>query len=105
MERSRADSLHESWLYGYLVQMKATIEFDDGLYRRLKIEAARRGRTVRDLVQEGVRAILDRPAAPEPEHDGDEPEWFGSLREFAPNAEGVHEMDAIRRSIAAGRKR
>jgi plasmid stability protein len=85
--------------------MKATIEFDDGLYRRLKIEAARRGRTVRDLVQEGVRAILDRPEVAEAESEGGDPAWFGSLRDYASNAAGSHELDAIRRSIAAGRKR
>lgn len=39
--------------------MKATIDFDDQLYRRLKIEVARRGRTVRELVAEGVRYVLD----------------------------------------------
>ena len=39
--------------------MKATIDFDDALYRRLKIEAARCGRTVRELVAEGVRQVLD----------------------------------------------
>ena len=39
--------------------MKATIDFDDALYRRLKVEAARRGRTVRELVAEGVRYVLD----------------------------------------------
>lgn len=37
--------------------MKATIDFDDARYRRLKIEAARRGRTVRELVAEGVRVV------------------------------------------------
>jgi plasmid stability protein len=30
--------------------MNVTIDVDDNLYRRLKIEAARRGRTVRELV-------------------------------------------------------
>ncbi len=50
--------------------MKATIEFDDTRYRRLKIEAARRGRTVRELVADGVRHVLDAPAdAPRPGED------------------------------------
>lgn len=39
---------------GYIASMKATIDFDGQLYRRLKVEAARRGRTVRELVAEGV---------------------------------------------------
>jgi plasmid stability protein len=91
------------WLFSC---MKATIEFDDRLYRRLKIEAARRGRTIRDLVQEGVRAILDQPPAPAPDGDAGagEPEWFGSLRAFARHAEGAHDLEAIRRSIAEGRE-
>jgi predicted nucleic acid-binding protein len=50
--------------------MKATIDFDEALYRRLKVEAARRGRTVRELpvVTVGldtsvtVRLLLGEPA-------------------------------------------
>ena len=49
------------WLAGYIAMMKATIEFDEALYRRLKVEAAKRGRTVRELVAEGVRHVLDSP--------------------------------------------
>jgi hypothetical protein len=89
----------------YIGAMKATIEFDDRLYRRLKIEAARRGRTIRDLVQEGVRAILDEPPQPAPGAENAEPEWFGSLSAYASNAGEAHDMAAIRRSIAEGRQR
>lgn len=39
--------------------MKATIEFDDRLYRRLKIEAASRNKKIREMVEEGVRMVLD----------------------------------------------
>lgn len=38
--------------------MKAIIDFDEGLYRRLETEAARGGRTVAALVAEGVRYVL-----------------------------------------------
>jgi hypothetical protein len=38
--------------------MKATIEFDDALYRQLKATAALRGKKVRELVEEGVRMVL-----------------------------------------------
>jgi hypothetical protein len=38
--------------------MKATIEFEDELYRRLKATAALRGKKVRELVNEGVRLVL-----------------------------------------------
>jgi hypothetical protein len=88
--------------------MKATIDFDDALYRRLKIEAARRGRTVRDLVAEGVRHVLDTTEPGVPAHDvrpdGPEtPPWFGMLRQYA---QGVsdHSMSAVRASIARGRR-
>lgn len=46
--------------------MKATIDFDERLYRRLKMEAAGRGRTIRDLVDEGIRRLLDLPASDVP---------------------------------------
>jgi len=39
--------------------MKATIEFDDDLYRQLKATAALRGKKVRELVNEGVKMVLD----------------------------------------------
>lgn len=43
--------------------MKATIEFDDELYRQLKATAALRGSKVKELVAEGVRMVLrDRDA-------------------------------------------
>jgi hypothetical protein len=83
--------------------MKATIDFDDALYRRLKVEAARRGRTVRDLVAEGVRMALDAPpsAVDEP---GRGTEWFGALAAYADEAD-THDLPAMRASIARGRTR
>ncbi len=44
--------------------MKATIEFDDELYRRLKATAAMRGKKVRELVTEGVRMVLQESWKP-----------------------------------------
>jgi hypothetical protein len=41
--------------------MKATIEFDDELYRQLKATAALRGSKVKELVAEGVRLVLRHP--------------------------------------------
>ena len=38
--------------------MKATIEFDDELYRQLKAAAALRGAKIKELVAEGVRLVL-----------------------------------------------
>lgn len=84
--------------------MKATIDFEETLYRRLKIEAARRGETIRELVQEGVRYVLDLPAAA-PDQPTPDRTWFASLREYAANAEGAHDLPAIRRTIARKRPR
>lgn len=88
--------------------MKATIDFDDALYRRLKIEAARRGRTVREIVAEGVRRVLDAPAARDALAGTDatdthwRPSWFGSLNRYG-RAVDDHSMGAIQESIARGR--
>lgn len=83
--------------------MKATIDFDDAMYRRLKVEAARRGRTIRDLVAEGVRHVLGLPVPP-PEPEGEPGDWFASLRPYARNARGKHDLAAMRDSIARGRR-
>lgn len=86
--------------------MKATIEFDDQLYRRLKVEAARRGRTIRDLVDEGVRTVLGIGGVPSQRTDAvAAPEWFGRLNAYAANASGRHDLGAMRKSVAAGRKK
>jgi len=60
--------------------MKTTVEVPDDLYRRAKAEAAMRGRKLKDLVEEGLRLVLDaRPNAPRPE----------SLAELMKGARGV----------------
>jgi hypothetical protein len=41
--------------------MKTTIEVPDALYRRAKAEAALRGRKLKDLVEEGLRLVLETP--------------------------------------------
>ncbi len=90
--------------------MKATIDFDEQLYRRLKIEAARRGRTVRELVAEGVRYVLDAPdlgargSGRAPDIEEWKPAWFGSLARYGAEVDD-HSMAAVRSSIARGRKR
>jgi plasmid stability protein len=79
--------------------MKATIDFDEGLYRRLKVEAARRGRTVRELVAEGVRHVLGLPESPPMVN---EPAWFGVLGQYGKRKDN-HDLSALRDSIARGR--
>jgi hypothetical protein len=44
--------------------VKATIEFDDELYRQLKATAALRGSKVKELVAEGVRMVLHQADGP-----------------------------------------
>jgi len=44
--------------------MRTTVDLSDELYRRAKAEAALRGRKFRDLIEEGLRRVLE---APEPE--------------------------------------
>jgi hypothetical protein len=86
--------------------MKATIDFDPILFQRLKVEAARRRRTIRELVAEGVRAVLAQPARDELEAlDDTPPSWVGGLRKYARNARGVHDMASVRESVAKGRSR
>jgi hypothetical protein len=41
--------------------MKTTIEVPDELYRRAKAEAAMRGHKLKDLVEEGLRLVLEAP--------------------------------------------
>lgn len=42
--------------------MKTTVELPDTLYRHAKAEAALRGRKFKDLVEEGLRRVLEAPA-------------------------------------------
>ena len=85
--------------------MKATIDFDERLYRRLKVEAARSGRTIRELVDEGVRRVLGLPVGDEGEQPEGADDWFASLSGYATNARGDHDLASMRRSIARGRSK
>lgn len=44
--------------------MKTTVELPDYLYRLAKAEAALRGRKLKDLVEEGLRLVLEAPPDP-----------------------------------------
>jgi hypothetical protein len=47
--------------------MKTTVEVPDELYRQAKAEAALRGRKFRELVEEGLRLVIQMPpVAPNP---------------------------------------
>jgi hypothetical protein len=90
--------------------MKATIDFDPTLYRALKIEAARSGTTIRELLDQAARLILRQraepqpPAAPEPDGPPPDMPWFGILRDKIPTMPASHDMAAVRESIARGRR-
>jgi hypothetical protein len=58
--------------------MKTTLVIDDGVYSRLKQEAARHGVTISELVEAALRQILNpkkplRPLPPLPTYDMGEP--------------------------------
>lgn len=38
--------------------MKTTLQIDDGVFRRLKEEAARQGRTMSEMVEAGLRLLF-----------------------------------------------
>ena len=50
--------------------MRTTVDLPDELYRRAKAEAALRGHNLKDLVEEGLRRVLQ---APEPETSAQRP--------------------------------
>lgn len=60
--------------------MKATIEFEDELYRRLKATAALRGKKVRELVNDAVRNSLQNPWSPVADMSEKELPLIGSPR-------------------------
>ena len=44
--------------------MRTTVDIPDELFRRAKSEAALRGRKLKDLVEEGLRLVLEKEKAP-----------------------------------------
>src|SRR4029453_15391135 len=50
------------WFYAKMGRaMKTTVEVSNDLYRRAKAEAALRGRKLKDLIEEGLRFVLETP--------------------------------------------
>jgi hypothetical protein len=49
------------WIYAEMRAMKTTVEVPDDLYRQAKAEAALRGRKLKDLIEEGLRLVLEGP--------------------------------------------
>lgn len=46
--------------------MRTTIEIPDDLFREAKSQAALRGQTLKEFVEEGIRMVLRHPPAPRP---------------------------------------
>ena len=44
--------------------MRTTVDLPDELFRRAKAAAALRGRKLKDLVEEGLRRVLESPEEP-----------------------------------------
>jgi hypothetical protein len=89
--------------------MKATIDIPDELYRKVKAKSALEGRPVRDVTVQLFRKWVDETGVESPSrkrtrgNDKNKPSWFGTLRAYAKNARGRHDMESIRESIARGR--
>lgn len=45
-----------------VIHMKTTLVIDDGIMQRLRVEAARQGRTISELVEAALRRMLDARA-------------------------------------------
>lgn len=96
--------------------MKATIEIPDDLYRQVKAKSALEGRAVREVTEALFRRYVNPreteafqaasgQKAPEKAaelFDGEAPPaWFGMFKKYADRV-ADHDMESIRRSIAAG---
>lgn len=57
--------------------MKTTLNIDDGVMRRLKQEAAGTGRTISELVEAALRAMLEPRQSPTPERLPELPSFRG----------------------------
>jgi hypothetical protein len=84
--------------------MKATIEVPDDLYRQVKAKSALEGRPLREVAIELFRRyVTPEPARPKVAcvEKSQLPSWFGRLGAVY-EADVDHDLDSIRRSIAAG---
>jgi hypothetical protein len=71
--------------------MRTTIDIPDELFRHAKSEAALRGRKLKDLVEEGLRLVLEKEKAPaEPEQKPPRPRPRpGSLHDLMQDLCGI----------------
>lgn len=90
--------------------MKTTFDIPDTIYRQFKTRAAMNGETMRNATLNFIISYISAPQAnagsplqdemPSPEL----PDWLGYGSRFVrANAEGPHDMESIRTSIAKRR--
>lgn len=48
-------------IVGMVIHMKTTLNIDDSVMQRLREEAARQGKTMSELVEAGLRRVLEEP--------------------------------------------
>ncbi len=75
-----------------VIHMKTTLNIDESVMKLLRQEAARQGRTMSELVEAGLRRILDPPVAEQSGEPTPLPSWHsgGSLVDVA-DREALHE--------------
>ena len=58
-----------------VIHMKTTLNIDDSVMQRLREEAARQGKTMSELVEAGLRRVLEEPALETHQVREPLPEW------------------------------
>jgi plasmid stability protein len=75
-----------------VIHMKTTLNIDDSVMKRLRQEAARQGRTMSELVEAGLRRVLDPPIVEQPGEPVPLPRWHsGGARVDVADREALHE--------------
>jgi len=69
--------------------MRTTVDIPDELFRRAKSEAALRGRKLKDLVEEGLRLVLENEKVPVETTQKPPPPRKGSLHEALQDLRGI----------------
>jgi hypothetical protein len=69
--------------------MRTTIDIPDELFRRAKSEAALRGRKLKDLVEEGLRLVVDQPS-PEGQPERPRPQPKPSAHDLLKDLCGIY---------------
>lgn len=73
--------------------MKTTLNIDDSVMQRLREEAARQGRTMSELVEAGLRRVLEETATEPPAVDKPLPSWqSGGARVDIADREALHDL-------------